>query len=262
MVLAPPSQSNAASVYQREPDTMSATQTTAHTMPATASKADLMAASIGDTLTAANGSVWTKSSATHTSSSRWTDEGGRWHTSNQLASRLAWWAQTAAADAAERAQVDANVASGAQGTCTACGLVGSHDGSSYCCTAPVVEVLAEQAAAAAAAELEAAMAAESAAYDAAELEASSAAVEAELEAARAITPESYPAGTRVISSTLPAQAGTVLGWVRDTITVAWDGGATTSSPASFKGLRYEPQAAPEGPVSLCAFPDCIHHLSA
>lgn len=71
------------------------------------------------------------------------------------------------AEAHERAMVDANVASGAQGTCTACGQVGSHDGSSYCCTAPVAELVAAEAAAVAAAELDDAMAAEVEAWEAA-----------------------------------------------------------------------------------------------
>lgn len=51
-----------------------------------------------------------------------------------------------------------------------------------------------------------------------------------------ITPDTYPAGTRVVKTTT-GDRGTVVGWARDSIGVRWDGGGYSSSPASHGGLR-------------------------
>lgn len=58
-----------------------------------------------------------------------------------------------------------------------------------------------------------------------------------------ITPETFPAGTRVISLSPGSRGayGVVTGWVRESIGVKWDNGGSQVGPASHGHLKIRPK---------------------
>lgn len=57
-----------------------------------------------------------------------------------------------------------------------------------------------------------------------------------------ITPDTFPAGTRVAATNGSNDRGAVAGWVRDSVVIRWDNGGTSSGPASHGGIRHEDEA--------------------
>lgn len=64
-------------------------------------------------------------------------------------------------------------------------------------------------------------------------------IQTERQETMTLTPDTFPAGTRVESTLHEGATGTVTGWVRDNIGVRWDSGSTSCGPASHGGLRPE-----------------------